>query len=308
MEIIRSVKKYGNINTDLYGLLKNIPDEMLFNDEHDLRKPISIYNIAFDNILYLANNVIDDLLEGKKDVKNNYKLFLESVNSFVDDGYNIIKCFYPKKSTNSKSIFADKWLESIDIDGIKQYKASINLDISTTRYIVNKIKHEHGRLAQIFMKTSIGCCAGYFLEKYHEGTLQPDEFIHSKFKKQHTALSYAQDLIRNIGTVYYVAEKISLYLKKNILKDNVCNTFASYEKDDNIRQIVEKIWTIPLILFPDEYEKTLTIIVVNNDELVIRRPIPYTYLVKYKRYSQYKCEMLTSGDGTSRSYAVPYFG
>lgn len=102
MEIIRSVKKYGNINTDLYGLLKNIPDEMLFNDEHDLRKPISIYNIAFDNILYLANNVIDDLLEGKKDVKNNYKLFLESVNSFVDDGYNIINVFIQKNRLIAK--------------------------------------------------------------------------------------------------------------------------------------------------------------------------------------------------------------
>lgn len=308
MEIIRSINVDGNLNTELYSLLSNISDDVLFNDDHDLRKPISIYNIAFDNVVYLANLVVEDLLDGKKDVKKNYKLFLESVNSFVDDGYNIIKCFYPKTATNSKSVFSDKWLECVDSVGIKQYKTSINSAISTTRYIVNKIKHEHGRLGQIFIETSFGCCAGYFLEKYNNGTLQPDEFIHSKFQKHHTAFSYVQDLMRNIGTIYYVAEKISQYIKKNILKDKPSNNSASYDKDENIRQLVNKIWATPLLLFPDEYEKTLTIVDIVNNKLIIKRPIPYSYLIKYKRYSQFKCHLLASGDGTSKSFGVPYLG
>ncbi|AZV42009.1 hypothetical protein BAOM_1399 [Peribacillus asahii] len=40
-----------NLNTDLYALLKNLPDNILYHQEHGLRHPLGIYNISFNRVM-----------------------------------------------------------------------------------------------------------------------------------------------------------------------------------------------------------------------------------------------------------------
>ncbi len=307
MEIIRDIEKDGNFNTSLYNLLNNVSSEFLHNDEHDLRHPFSIYLLAFEKILFRLEKVLVSLKNNDNNLKSNYISFLESINEFFDDCYNIMKCFYSMDLVKGNIIFADKWLEKVDKDGIRNYKDSIYQETKITKYIVNKIKHEHGRIGGVNIETEYGICRGYFLEKYKDGALIPDEEIHLKYKKSHTAFSYVQDIIRNIASIYYVSDKVYEYLKNVVLSQDIVDCFTQYNNNNNIIEIVNQIQSFDKVLFPDEYDKSLTMIeIIDNKKLIIRRPLSYKYSIMYKRYKGFTAQLLTSGDSTTEGFAIPY--
>jgi len=306
INIVRSIKSNGNYNTELYSLLNNIQDIKIYNDEHGLRHPLGIYNIAFGKILNSCRKVLDTIKDNEYD-KVKYIAFLESINEFIDDGYNIIKCFYPLNITKSKAIFSDKWLESIDQIGISKYKKIINQYTKQVKYIVNKLKHEHGRITEIKIETKYGGCRGYFLEKYNVGSLEPDEYIHKKYKNKGTGYSYILDIMKNISIVYFICEQISRYLKSVLELSKIRNNIIKDETDNNIELLISDIWNSSNVLFPNEYNEDLFGIRIVIDVLEIRYPAPKYFFNKMLYYDSYKGCIMSSGDGTSSTFAIPYF-
>lgn len=309
MNIIRSFKETGNYNTELYCFLNNLDNIELFNDKHDLRHPLSIYNLSFGKVINSCNEVLELLTKNDDAIKEKYIAFLNNVNSFVDDGYNILKCFYDSNLINKDIIFADKWLEKINPLEIQEYKRKIKPYIKDTRYILNKIKHEHGRISQVSIKTKFGCCKGYFLEKYHNGTLEPDEEIHKKYNGEYTAFSYRTDIMKNITAVYYISEKLARYLEKNIRKQQYINNKVESQEDEKIKSIINKLWSLSPILFINEYFKQFDIIDLDyqNEELIIKSPVPNYYKKRFLQYKECEIVLNSSGDGTSKSFGIPYF-
>lgn len=303
--IVRNLKYNGNYNTELYSLLNNINNVNIYNEEHGLRHPLGIYNISFGKILRNCRLVIDEIKNNTYD-KSTYINFLESINEFVDDGYNIMKCFYPKNLTNKRIIFSDKWLECVDKIGITNYKSIINQYINDVRYTVNKLKHEHGRINDIKIETIYGSCRGYFLEKYNKGSLEPDEYIHKKYGGKCTGFSYLTDIMKNMSIVYFMSEQISKYLRKNIDISKLSNNIVDDVHNSYIKMIIDDIWILSDVLFPNEYNKDLFSIKIISDNLEIKYPAPKYLFKKFPYYTGFKGYMNASGDGTSASYTIPY--
>lgn len=98
-------KKRGNFETDLYNILNSISDDNLFNFEHKLSKPSTIYKKAKERVIeacedfFVELNTISnkdlDKVEWRKIDKAHAEL-LDSIIAFTDDGFNILKCFYSK--------------------------------------------------------------------------------------------------------------------------------------------------------------------------------------------------------------------
>ena len=307
MKINRSIKSNGNLNTKLYDLLSNVGDNVLYHEEHFLRHPYAIYNIAFLKVVNRANSAIDFIAKSDPNSKNIYKSFLESVNEFVDDTYNILKCFYPLAITSSKAKFSNKWLESINKPGMDQYRKKIEQYIEDTRYIMNKLKHEHGRLSQIELLTTKGNCFGFFLEKYENGTLTPDKKVHKPFGGKSTANSYLKDILRNLFVVYFVSNCLVEYFEMEL---NILAPVSpvSYFGDEMIISLLEKIWDLPLVLFPQEYNESLFSIEFDSksQELNVQYPADINVLSKFKKSTILKGRFIGSGDGVSKSFNIPY--
>lgn len=310
MRITIKSQETGNYDTRLYNLLNTLDGITLFNDEHDLRHPLSIYLLSFSNVIRYCSEVLDLLEKKDSNVKEKYIMFLNSVNAFIDDGYNILKCFYPSNAVNNKEQFADRWLEKIDSNSIKTYRANIKPYIKDTRYIINKVKHEHGRITQMIVKTNIGSCLGFFLEKYHDGALQPDEEIHKKYNNQHTCFSYKLNIMKNLCAIYYISEELSKYIENNIIKKKIILKKVESTQDKNIKSILKRIWSLGPILFEDEYFKALDVIELDekNEEIRIISPAPKYYNKKFMTYKNCEIMLRGSGDRTSRTFVIPYMG
>jgi hypothetical protein len=78
-----------------------------------------------------------------KKVQLDHEELLESIMSFVDSGYQIMKCLYHKSRVQEKIILSDQWLIKDDSIIFREYKNLIKLYREKTAEMVNKSKHEN---------------------------------------------------------------------------------------------------------------------------------------------------------------------
>jgi hypothetical protein len=303
------LKKINNYNSSLYDFLNTIEDKFIYHKEHNLRHPLAIYNLAIGKLEKDLEEVINLLNSEKNDeLREKYIEFLEAIDEFVDDMYNIIKCFYPKKLGKDNISFAYKWLINVDKVGIDKYWISIKDWIEGLKKIVNKIKHEHGRTAGVTIKCNFYKIKGFFLEAYdgNTDTLIPDKNVHADFRGMRTAYSYNRDCAFRIASIYFVAEETYKYLQKLTM----VNSKIIYNQEQNENKfflLIQKFSNRPKILFPDEYCKDLAKIIVENEMIKIEYPAGKDWVENFiKCEPPYKGELVTGGDGHTRSFGIPY--
>lgn len=317
MEITRSLKVHNNLNTELYNFLANLPDEVLYNTEHNLRKPLGIYNISSTRVFKAFNNVLD-ILESKAfkyiELTDHYRELLMSIMSFIDDSYHLMKCLFPVSSVDKHCIFADKWMEKVEPQIIKQYKSDINDYRDLIAKIVNKTKHNHALFSNIKISTNIGTIYGYCIMGVDgTETVLPDEEIHKPVGKMSTGFSYNRDIRYHIINFYFVSNLIVKAMRSllNKIYGQVINiNSAECSNNEEIWNLFTRINGMRHLYFPDEYNKLMPQIELNQDEKSIRLRYPSTksYLNKLFRYNGYKVEYITSGDGVTKSFKMPYMG
>jgi len=316
MKIIRSKIIHGNFDTDLFSILENIPDNILYHSEHTLRHPKAIYYLASTR-LYESFEECLNLLQNYDNSNNQrtfflaYKEVLDSLMSFIDDTYNILKCFYPASSVRKNIIFAHKWVEQADKKTYNDYNSRITNYREKLAPIVNKIKHEHGRFRSIEFVTSIGNIYGYFIEGVEsDGTVYPDKSIHKPYKGFPTAISFNRDLKFHIINFFDVAHQLKVVISKFISKKHnitLPNATHNGSKDTQILQICSMIANLPNLFFYDEYDKQIPEVKIYSDQEL---EFIYGNNKIIQPYVNAKISVETTiTDGTSKyfKFRVPYW-
>lgn len=235
MDLFIDYEKNGSYDTELYNLLANIPEDFKFyNGEHKLDTPLSIYHISIERVLKAFEDILENLNKYYNNSINdkcwsiidaNHKELLDSIMSFIDDGYHIMKCLYSKSSVNENERFADKWLEKIDSGIINNYKNKIKPYRKKLALMDNKIKHNHARYyhvectqrhSRLISTRSVGYYIGGLDEK---GAALPDEDIHSLFNGMSTAISYNKDIPELLANIYYISHYTASTINKIIYKE-----------------------------------------------------------------------------------------
>ncbi|MGE8004242.1 hypothetical protein [Lysinibacillus sp. NPDC093216] len=306
----------GNFNPDLYYILKNIPEDILFNKEHNKRLPLGIYNVSTLRVY----NAFDTLLESLNDAKVNIEKLsekhielLDSLMAFYDDVYSIMKCFFPKEKVKKNIIFNDKWLMNIDTSTKKiilNFKSEIAPFREPVASIINRVKHDQARYCHIEAKTIRGTIKGFYVEGVNsEGTIVPDINIHPLFGEKYTAISYNRDIkirfidfiIVNSIVVKYINKLISSHYGK-IIKLNRENG----SDNDSLLKLSNMCSTIPNNYFPDEYQKEIPQIDL-KESIDFRSKAYANYSQKIIPINKYSIKTTMQADGVSDSWALPYF-
>lgn len=313
MEIIRDINKDKNFHTELYNYLINIPDDMLFNNEHKLRKPLGIFNVSAESVLTAFDDVLEKLLASNSDkskLGTAYKELLSSMDAFIDDSYHIIKCFYPANSVNKDIKFANIWLENADSNTIRSYYDAIDNYRKLLANIVNKIKHNHARIEFIEMSTNIGKVYGYCIVGADDkGAIVPDEEIHKRYKGMYTAFSINYDIRYHFINFYIVSRAILKTINKVVnAKHGKFLVDAPTEAliNDKIIKILNSMNKLSYLFFDDEYFKDIPQIEFNGTVLKLRYPASSIFTKKLPKYKSDVVKYVFSGDGASVSWGLPY--
>lgn len=314
MDVKRSLNVHGNYNTELYNVIKNIPKDILYHNQHDLREPLGIYYISssrvfssFEKILEVLNN-----RDSKwSDIDAAHKELLESILAFIDDGYHIMKCFYQKSRVNKEIRFADIWLKQIDNKLISNFKEMIKPYREKTALIDNKIKHNHARYCHIEMSTTYGKVKGYYIEGVTcDGVIQPDKEIHKMYNNEFTAISYNKDMRYHLVNFYCLSHCIANTVLKIIKNENsvtIDNKSCEYDKSEKILDIIKRVNSMKSVFFPDEYNEELPQIIINADNVEFKSKSYSSYRSKLYKPKNMNFMLLLSGDDVTKSWTLPYF-
>lgn len=314
MHICRDIKVDGNYNTGLYNLLVDLPRNIIFHNEHELREPLGIYTVSISRVFRAFIKLLEEFNKSSRSLENldlAHKELLDSIMAYIDDGYLIMKCFYPKSLVSEKIIFADKWLKKVDKQIIEDYKNKIEPFRYKLALIVNKTKHNHARYCHVETSSIFGKVIGYYIEGIAEnGVIQPNKEIHPMFKGMRTAISYNKDIRDQLAILYFIshfiAETVQKILSKNYsisLKEDSC----TYDNDKQIIEIINGVCSLKEFFFPDEYNDDLPQITFSDGIIDIRKPAYKSYLNKLIVPGSMKIKATMSGDGVTKSWALPYF-
>ena len=327
MNLIRTIKKNGNLDTDLFNLLSSIPDNMLFYKEHPgLRHPLGIYNIASSKVYgsfskalnsygeYLSvrgeshrlknNSQLNKEANQKQEILHqNYKNLLYALAEFIDSTYIILQCFYPKNACKSKEKFVYKWLSNIDsktcniyYNKIKEYRDELFL-------IVNKLKHSNARISELLASADYqkGICC-YFIEGINaSGAMSPDCEIHKRYNGSITAISFNRDFKYHFISYYFVSHYLKTTIEYMINKKYgiKIKILPQGDKIGPVNLICE-LQNLPELFFVNEYNKKVPKICINNDKTELSLYFGQKMNCPYKALG---VQINYTGDGISKQFA-----
>ena len=227
-----------------------------------------------------------------------------------------MKTLYPKNSVSRDIIFADRWLKAVDEPTkgiINDYQTQLSVYRNRLAAIVNKVKHNHARYCHVEATTVFGKIRGYYSEGVSiEGVIIPDLEIHPDANDEHTAISYNKDIKNYLADFYIISNLMKntfWKLVNHLHAIKLTNSSCIFEQDDRIIQLCEKVAAIPNRFFPDEYHTAPAQISINREKeiLEIHKPAHKSFSKKFPQITNYKFKTSFSGDGVTRSWALPYF-
>ncbi|MBM7869277.1 hypothetical protein JOC70_000746 [Clostridium pascui] len=314
MYIARGIKSSGNYNTELYNILINLPNNILFHNEHQLREPLGIYSVSISRVFRAFENMLEELERSSRNFEKidlAHKELLDSLMAYIDDGYLIMKCFYPKCKVNEEIIFADKWLKKIDKPLVEEYKRNIEPYRSKLALIVNKTKHNHARYCHVETTSIFGKTLGYYIEGVNKnGVIEPNKEIHQTYNGMFTAISYNKDIRDQMINLYFISHYTAETIKKILLKNyniRFHEVTLSNDGDNRIIDILNRINSLKEIFFPDEYINGLPQITIKDQLVEFRKPAYKSYVSKLSQPTKFKIQVVMNGDGVTKSWSLPYF-
>ncbi len=315
MEIIRSLKRDGNLCPAAVNLLDAIPQSVLFFVQQQLRHPDSIYSMSLQKLgsaflkvydAYIAKAAeyrtattstsleMSELLKHQED-------FLRALQEHLDDCYLILKTLADPSSAKKQPIFADKYVIENKLPGAKVFHSNI-AEYKRTLRIANKLKHQQGRLRGVALWLPNGPHLGYFLEEPDaRGYIGPSPEIHP----DQGAISFARDLSWHLFNVYSCSEKLAKAVITAVrrldgtnLKPAVCATRPDWEK------VVASACKIPASIFPKELSKHVASFQLDPTAQCLTIRFPETVKLVFPSPVTVTCSTVV--DGHSRAFKVPF--
>ncbi len=324
MKVTRSNEYDGNLATNLCSYLTQLKDNsnILFNQDHLLKHPLAIYNVSANRFYKAYNEMIDIVdCQNKSDpIFSNFYLptkeVFDSFSSHIDDIYHIFKCFFPASYVSKETDFANTWLDRATKtndqcrEAVKEFDNNISF-CSINRKINNKLKHKHGRIHEITVKTVFGKSVGFFIEAVDlTGAILPDEEFHKKHYNDSTAYSYNWLLLEMLTQFYFVDNYAARALKKIIYglhSNNIPLEKVIIEKNEILDTYKKLDRTLSNTLFPDEYTAGIPQVLFDGDTLILKKPADRSYLKRFVTGSKYQVELILHPDGVSKQYVLPYW-
>lgn len=319
MHIIRNKKVHGNLNTELYDVVKNLPDHILHHSEHTLRHPDGIYSVSTKRVFDAFEgfvSLLEDFQTKHESLSKMHKELLDALMAYIDDSYHLMKSLIPSTAVTKNIPFAQNWLKAVD----KPTKTIVeNYQSKTLPYrerlalIVNRIKHEHGRYCHVEARTIFGRIKGYYIEGItRDVAIIPHSQIHPTFKGMHTAISYNRDIKNYLADFYILSHFMAETMHKLIQHHHGITLSMNLQKcqnDEKIMVFCEKVSNIPDLFFPDEPDSELSQIILKREADIIefQKPATTQYMRRLRRYSHARFQNIMTGDGTTKKWALPYF-
>lgn len=344
MKIKLTSWQHGNLQPEAFNLLKHLPDEMLHYADHQLRHPFSIYSLSlqkvFENFEKLLNlhekiqisslRTLTDSAQslGMEELLDVQEALFHSLMQHVDDCYLILKSVHPADSAIKKR-FANAWLQKKNSCVYQKFKDGIESYHKILRDVVNKIKHNHGRLRPVMMhsgprgvsefrRDSRICLPprefkvlGYFLEGVNlDGTIGVDRDFHGGDYGN----SLNRDLRLHCANVYRIGRHLAKALKSIakqeggiVLSSEPFHLGNASLASDRISKVLENISSIPFVFFYNETLKNTPVIDFNStqkgDKLLVSLPGSQGHLLKGETFISAQFQV----DSVALSYRPPYF-
>lgn len=291
------------------SVLATLPDSTpLHHSLHRLRHPLGVYNIAVAATARRLSRVLESLAaEWSSDPKQPshwdeavieaYDAFLDALMELMDDCDNVLLCFFPDKRARNKQA------------AVKRYRKRVNGYRDHIGLLVNHIKHNQGRVRLISIvpdpDRDLAPVHGYFAEAVVDGVLGPHPGIHDG----NTAFSFNRDLRFHAVNVLVVSAALA-----DAVQELATGAFSlpkapkDLGRNDRLLDVLLRVAGLPRTVFPDEVTKpwpSLRTGAVERGEVLVaefpgtdERPERVGGLVTTR----------TTGDGTSRSFRMPYMG
>jgi hypothetical protein len=325
MKILRSTVQDGNVFPIVYNYLRSLPTVALHHTDHSLRHPLAIYSISLERVTNAFSSVLDEYNKLSKVPMNEddeprldfdplittQTELLESMQTHIDNSYQILKSLHPpilhppiKKTAH----FANQWLAEAKHPSVANFTHLIKPYRDSFAPIVNKIKHEYGRLQAIWLYCPPGLhIGGYFLEGVDKrGTLGPHMQLHGG----NTALSVNRDLRYHFANLYQVDHRLMEAIVAALSK-TYNYTFPSSirveENSESIERVAERISQLPFFFFPDEVNKPTPTLHFHKDAENVELTSNVNSFIKVSSPSG-KMRIITAyaGDGVTTSWRLPY--
>lgn len=230
MKVVRDITRDGSICTPLHIFLECTKGEsgILFYQEHKQQHPYAIYNMSWERFND-SYSKLTDYLGNQKDLEKYQKgteLFIrtkeviEALSSFIDDTFQIMKCYIPARAVTKSITFSDRWLEKAYPKITQDYKNAISF-ADPIVVANNVIKHDHGRLCQLNVDAHLrGNAYGFYIQDVDStGAIVPCVEVHPLYRGKRTAYSYNRFLIEVLAYYYLIASQAEKRLLE-LLKSN----------------------------------------------------------------------------------------
>ena len=344
MRIERSTHNHGNLYPEVHNYLKQLPEHVLHYSEFRQRPPFSIYSLstkrvidAFHKLLHELEHLnsatfnADGLLDYDIDKISACQIeLLESMQSHIDDCYLILKVtMHPYVSLNKQYIYTDTWLEKAKHPTFNSFRQSINDYREYVAKIVNKAKHNHGRLRTIVMHsitpevrafspdTGLNYLFnnlrvhGYYLEGVHDnGAVGPDPDIH---EGGNTAISFNYDLRKHFANFYRIGKLLNKYLKNAYRKSNLTFPHSSNVKANHHHEILEyvaeSISSMPFVMMENERNRKTPVITLlkRNEDRILCVELPGNKGLILDPKAKIRMSTKFQIDPSGKPMKVPYF-
>lgn len=280
-------------------------DFPLFNQKHDLRHPLGIYNVSTAHCLKrlkAAITAIKDpnlsvILYGKTSddasFTDTYDGFLDAMMEHLDDCLQVLLCFFPSsKVRDSHSV-------------VKKYRATISDYRNHIGALVNHIKHAHGRIQLVSIKNATNFVAGYFVEGVDsDGAIGPAKQVH---QPNNQAFSFNRDLRLHFVNFLLISDALRAALSELIEVRETAEGEAL--GSEFLASMALDVESLPKVVFAHEMNLDWPRLAVVPDAVTSQKVLKVEYPCNYERLStlrgRFEVVSRFTGDGVSKSFRFP---
>jgi hypothetical protein len=298
---------------EVVGYLASIKESDCAYRDLNVRHPGGVFELASSQVvkdfLELLNELDEHQMSYEKDrpvtLEKKFRDLIMDFFKFHESCYEVIVgCC--KKHAPPKDDYLSKWLNNNYYTAGRNFHDDTINDQEYLKKIYNKLKHTSSLLRSVNFNRRNTAIMGFFIQGTEDGIPGPDKDIHPKHHGQYTGISYNFAL----RELYYVLYKVSYVLKKVVLRHfkEVYNLDLEFNREYKINkeswdELFEKMSKLPRTYFPNEFGKKTFEFRNSNSKLIFyKRPAETTDL------NGFMTHMLTTGDGFTRSFRIPYFG
>lgn len=303
---------------DVVDLLRRIPKDILFHQKYPFRHPAAIYQLSLRQLGFDFERVLDgyssfrtgkipfDKLDER--MSQGQRILVYSLREHLDDCQMILLCLLDPDTVASKSKSPDDMLKAAGFveqkifwDGVHNYTNSYLMPL------VNALKHSQGRFRTfVFENPPSDIRPGFYLEEVDKnGIAQPSSDLHHC----DSAFSYARDIRNNLAFVFRAAESLKEAIS-SALQRLSATPLATPEGAELTpgpwAETCRRVVSLDAGVFPQETKSRFVRFSQTPEGTLQIRELDREFKLSFP--STAKCHAITSGDGMTRSFRMPYLG